>query len=66
MTIGERLKRARKRLDKRQQDIADELGVAQGTVASWETGDSVPSTSKILDVAQAYGISPLNLLPRRA
>lgn len=53
-----------------QQDVADAIGVSQGAVSQWETGDSKPEPDKVraLDdfygtrgvIAEAYGVS----LPR--
>jgi transcriptional regulator with XRE-family HTH domain len=72
MTVGELLRKARDKLTnkdgspKRQSDIADELGVTQAAVASWETDDATPEATRIRDVAKAYGgIDPLDLLPKK-
>lgn len=67
MTVGERLRKARAKLKKRQADIAAELGVKQPTVWEWENAKdgagSVPA-HRILAVAKAYGIDPVDLLPK--
>lgn len=63
MTVGERLKAARKRRNKTQQQIADELGCKQPTIADWESGRVLPKTREIRAVARAYGITPMQLLP---
>jgi transcriptional regulator with XRE-family HTH domain len=39
-----------------QQDIADEIGVTQATVSTWEKEQFVPRKAKLRDVARAYGI----------
>jgi transcriptional regulator with XRE-family HTH domain len=52
----ERLIRARKKLKKQQQDIADELGVSQATVSRWEFEGVVPHRSRWARVAKAYGV----------
>lgn len=64
MTVGERLRKARKKLGKRQLDIAEEVGVKQPTVFAWEADDCLPEAAKIRDVAKAYGIDPIDLLPK--
>jgi transcriptional regulator with XRE-family HTH domain len=66
MTVGERLRKARERLQKRQQDIADEVGCKQPTVAAWEADDALPSTAIVRTVAKAYGLRPEMLLPEGA
>lgn len=69
MTVGERLRRARAKLKKRQADIANEIGVKQPTVWEWENAKdgagSVPA-SRIFAVAKAYGLDPLDLLPKKS
>lgn len=69
MTVGERLRKARSELrnrdgsPKRQADIADELGLTQSAVASWETDETTPEASRVRDVARVYGVDPVDLLP---
>lgn len=63
MTVGERLRKARLKLGKRQCDIADELGCSQPTVHGWEADKFLPETERIRDVAKAYGVQPEQLLP---
>lgn len=66
MTIGERLRAARKKRKKRQLDIANELGLNQSTVAQWELDEALPRTQIIRAVAKAYGLNPEQLLPEAA
>jgi DNA-binding XRE family transcriptional regulator len=56
MTLGQRLRTARERLKKRQQDVATELEVSQVTVSMWESGRSVPNLRDIKRIAWAYGL----------
>lgn len=63
MTIGERLRRARKRLGKTQIQIAVELGKTQATVSGWESDDVLPELRALRQVAEAYGIRPEALIP---
>lgn len=63
MTVGERLRKARKKLKKTQAAIAAELDVKQPAVAQWETGAGSFEPHRIRDVAKAYGVDPLLLLP---
>lgn len=66
MTIGELLRKARKKLKKRQVDIAEEVGVTQPTVFAWEDDQCLPEAAKIRVVAKAYDVNPIDLLPRTA
>ncbi len=66
MTVGERLRKARKKLAKRQLDIAVEVGRTQPTVAAWEADAALPETSIVRIVAKAYGLKPEQLLPEAA
>lgn len=46
-TVGERLKRARLELGLTQKELAERLGVAKVTVASWESGRRRPSVGVV-------------------
>lgn len=48
---GPLMRRQRRRLGLRQADVARELGVDRSTVASWETGRSVPDARLIVPLA---------------
>jgi transcriptional regulator with XRE-family HTH domain len=37
-----------------QQDVADEIGVSQATVSTWEKEQFVPRKTKLRDLARAY------------
>lgn len=64
MTIGDILRRARRKLKKRQKDIADEVGCSQVAVQGWESNKWLPEGGRIRAVANAYKIDPLILLPQ--
>lgn len=66
MNIGERLRKARKRIGKRQCDIAKEVGITQPTVSAWESGDAEPGKWILRRVAKAYEISLEQLIPKAA
>jgi transcriptional regulator with XRE-family HTH domain len=66
MTVGERLRKARKRLGLTQQEMADKLDCTQPTIADWETGRVLPRTQDIRAVADAYKLEPEQLLPEAA
>lgn len=57
MTIGEKLKEARKQAGLSQEQLSEKLGVSRSAVAKWETGNGIPDVenlkllSKLLDVS---------------
>lgn len=66
MTIGEKLKAARERRKLTQQAIAEALGVSQPTIHSWESGETMPRMKRLAAVAEAYGLTPKELLTEAA
>lgn len=57
MTIGERLKIARKNQGLTQQEVADVLHVSRTTISSWEVGRTYPSLELIVDLSNLYDLS---------
>ena len=57
MSIGERIKEARKRLNLTQEEFGEIIGVTKNTVYRWEAGISVPS-KKTLERFRQLGINP--------
>lgn len=62
MTLGEKLTQARKAAGLTQADIAAKLHVSRQAVSRWESGQSKPSTEKLLTLGNLYGISLDQLL----
>lgn len=60
--IGKRIAAARKDRGLSQQALADRLGVAQGCISRWESGDREMRVADLPPLAAALGISPLLLL----
>ena len=56
------IKEAREKAGLTQQDLADELGVGQSTVAMWETQKSLPRTDKLPALAKILGCTIDELL----
>ena len=48
-------KQMREKAKLTQQAVADALGVDRSTVSKWESGASVPKTSKLYKIAILYG-----------
>ena len=62
MTLGEKLTQARKASGLTQADIAARLSVSRQAVSRWESGQSKPSTEKLLALGALYGVSIDQLL----
>ena len=56
MSIGERIRQARKAGGKSQAWLADKVAQAQTTISSWETGRTEPSREDAARIARALGI----------
>ncbi|WP_026508779.1 helix-turn-helix domain-containing protein [Butyrivibrio sp. MC2013] len=62
MSFGENVRRARKRIGLSQTELADQLGIAQRTISSYETDISIPRTTKLLrELAQVLEVDPTEL-----
>lgn len=62
MDFGTRLKEARSRIELRQEDIADAIGVSRQTVSNWENNRSLPDLRSIVEISDIYQISLDDLL----
>ena len=62
MTLSEKLTQARKASGLTQADIAARLSVSRQAVSRWESGQSKPSTEKLLALGALYGVSIDQLL----
>ena len=61
--IGEMIRKRREELQKTQKEVAEYVGVSEGTISRWETG-SVDNMrrDKIATLAEVLSISPLKIL----
>ena len=57
ISMGEFISVQRKATGMTQQQVADELGVSNKTVSSWETGASCPDISLIPAIADLFGVT---------
>ena len=55
-TIGDRIKEIRRVKNYTQQRLADELGLKQNTIATYEMNKTTPSDRTILDICRKFGI----------
>ncbi len=61
-TIGERLRRLRKKSGLTQEELADAVGVHENSVSRWENNELTPKTQSIKALAKALGVSEADLL----
>lgn len=64
--LSNSIKSIRKRAKETQQEMADRLGVSKRTVASWESGDRMPSYEILLLLSTVYGVTTDFLLGRES
>ena len=57
MECGTQIKRLRESLGMTQRKLAKEMNVSPAAVAYWETGKTIPSTEKLLSLADVFGCS---------
>ena len=62
MALGEKLTQARKAVGLTQADVAARLNVSRQAVSRWESGQSKPSTERLLALGELYGVSIDQLL----
>lgn len=64
--LPERLKTLRQNNQMTQQQLADLIGVSQGTVGNWESGARRPDSGMLVALAELFGVSTDYLLGRAA
>lgn len=57
MTLGERIKEQRKKLNYSQEKIAEMVGTSRQAVTKWETDLSMPCMENMIRLAEVFGIS---------
>ena len=62
MALGKKLTQARKAAGLTQADVAAKLNVSRQAVSRWESGQSKPSTERLLALGELYGVSIDRLL----
>ena len=62
MILGEKLTQARKAVGLTQADVAAKMNVSRQAVSRWESGQSKPSTERLLALGELYGVSIDQLL----
>lgn len=62
MTIGERIKEARKKAGLTQKELGDLLGITQAAIGQFEKSTSNPQASTLEKIAFVLNINPLSLV----
>ena len=57
MTIGERIRLQRKRINIKQEELSDRLGFSAKTIQRWEAGERMPNTKVLPKLAEALNTS---------
>jgi transcriptional regulator with XRE-family HTH domain len=65
MTLGQLLRKARKKTGLTQADVAHKLKKTQPTVFSWENDEAVPSLRDVPRIAKLYGVTSAEMLACR-
>lgn len=63
MTVGERIRYARKNAHLTQEELAIKLGVTQAVIGQYERGIRKPKMDALQRIAEAMGISIYDLVP---
>lgn len=57
MTLGKKLKEARKQAGLSQEQLSEKLGVSRSAVAKWETDNGIPDIENLRIISQLLGVS---------
>lgn len=57
MTIGERIKHERLRLNIKQKDLSEYLGVAKSTLGMWETNKREPGSDILIKLSKKFNVT---------
>ena len=57
MTLGEKLRNARKQEGLSQEQLSEKLGISCSAVAKWETDNGIPDISNLIALSDEFGLS---------
>ena len=57
MTLGEKLRNARKHEGLTQEQLSEKLGISRSAVAKWETDNGIPDISNLIALSDEFGLS---------
>lgn len=63
MTIGEKIKRARKKAGLTQKQLGEKMGVSFQSIAQWENDLRNPKLDTLIRIAKALGVPVASLIP---
>lgn len=61
--LGTRIKHLRQSKGMKQAELAEAAGVEINTISRYETGANAPSIEQLLNLSEALGVSPMEILP---
>ena len=62
MILADKIINERKKLGWSQEELAEKLDVSRQSVSKWESAQSIPDLTKILQLAEVFGVSTDYLL----
>ena len=65
MNYGESLKYHREQANLSQRQLAKEIGISQGNISRWESGEILPNIDFCVKLAEFYGITVDELIGRK-
>lgn len=57
MTLGEKIKEARKQSGLSQEQLSEKLGISRSAVAKWETDKGIPDVENLKALSKLLGVS---------
>jgi len=57
VTLGDNIRKARKKMGLTQEELADKLYVSRQTISSWENDKSYPDIHSLLMISDLFGVS---------
>lgn len=57
MTLGEKIRTARKQEGLSQEQLSEKLGISRSSVAKWETDKGIPDISNLIALSDVFGLS---------
>ena len=61
MTLGERIKAARKQRGMTQRELAQKVGISVNSLSRYETGERQPNIETLSKIAEALGVDPVEI-----
>ena len=57
MTLGDKIRTARKQEGLSQEQLSEKLGISRSSVAKWETDKGIPDISNLIALSDVFGLS---------